>query len=83
MNHIGSTHANSKIELDRIELNGAVVTAEVQIRNQSGSAWRSSEGFALGYHLFDADSGTLLVDGARVHSERDLEPGDSAHFYGK
>ena len=26
---------------------------------------RRSEGFAVGYHVFDADTGTLIVDGAR------------------
>ena len=37
-----------------------------------------AEGFAVGYHLFDADTGTLIVDGARVHPERDVAPGESA-----
>ena len=80
MNHIGFRHANSEIALDRIELDGAVVTAAFAIRNHSGSAWRAAEGFGIGYHLFDAETGTLIVDGERVHPERDLEPGDSAHI---
>ena len=36
------------------------------------------EGFGVGYHLFDADTGTLIVDGARVHPERDVKPGETA-----
>ncbi|MGP8247013.1 MAG: ABC transporter permease [Bryobacteraceae bacterium] len=79
MNHI-ARHPNSTIQLDRIELDGASVHAEVSIRNRSGSPWRSSEGFGIGYHLFDAETGTLIVDGARVHPERDLEPGDLARI---
>ena len=31
----------------------------------------------MGYHLFDAATGTLIVDGARVHPERDVEPGET------
>jgi lipopolysaccharide transport system permease protein len=68
------------MEIGRIELDGARVTAEFAIRNRSGGAWRSSEGFAIGYHLFDAETGTLIVDGARVHAPRDLAPGDSAQI---
>ena len=30
-----------------------------------------------GYHLFDADTGTLIVDGPRVHLERDVAPGET------
>lgn len=53
------------------------VHAEFLIRNESQDTWRASEGFAIGYHLFDADTGTLIVDGARVHPERDQKPGES------
>jgi lipopolysaccharide transport system permease protein len=53
------------------------VHAEFEIRNESQAVWRGSEGFAIGYHLFDADSGTLLVDGARVALDRDVKPGES------
>ena len=51
---------------------------EVDVRNQSGETWRASEGFAIGYQLFDAETGTLLVDGARTPPEQDIEPGGSA-----
>jgi lipopolysaccharide transport system permease protein len=50
---------------------------EFAIRNDSRATWRPAEGFGIGYHLFDADSGTLLVDGARVLPEQDIKPGES------
>ena len=50
---------------------------DVLVRNQSNETWRAEDGFGIGYHLFDADTGTLIVDGARVHPERDVAPGES------
>ena len=32
----------------------------------------------MGYHLFDAATDTLIVDGARVHPAREVKPGESA-----
>jgi len=55
-----------------------VVHVEFEIRNESQETWRQVAGFGVGYHLFDAESGTLLVDGARVRPERDVKPGESA-----
>jgi len=51
---------------------------EFAIRNDSGEAWRPAEGFSIGYHLFDADTGTLILDGHRTLLEKDLNPGESA-----
>jgi lipopolysaccharide transport system permease protein len=51
--------------------------ATFSLRNESGETWRAADGFALGYHLFDADTGTLIVDGPRVHLERDVAPGET------
>ncbi len=53
------------------------VHAEFAIRNQSQETWRASEGFAIGYHLFDADTGTLIVDGSRVAPKSDVKPGEA------
>ena len=47
------------------------------MRNQSQETWRAEDGFAVGYHLFDPDTGTLIVDGARVHPGRNVAPGES------
>jgi lipopolysaccharide transport system permease protein len=54
------------------------VRSQFTIRNDSAETWRASEGFGIGYHLFDADTGTLIVDGARVTPGSDLKPGESA-----
>ena len=64
------------------ELDPAARTVHVEfaVRNESKETWRASEGFGIGYHLFDAETGTLIVDGARVHAPRDLAPGDSAQI---
>jgi lipopolysaccharide transport system permease protein len=55
-----------------------VAHAEVEIRNDSSETWRAADGFAFGYHLFDADTGILMVDGPRIRLERDLKPGETA-----
>ena len=52
------------------------VSAAFEIRNRSGETWRAAEGFALGYHLFDAETGALIVDGERAPLARDLAPGE-------
>jgi lipopolysaccharide transport system permease protein len=63
----------------RTALNPAsgTVAAEFEIRNGTSETWRAGEGFAVGFHLFDADTGTLIVDGARAVIERDLAPGEA------
>ena len=55
------------------------VRAEFEIRNLTEETWRAADGFGIGYHLFDRTSGTLIVDGARVRLEHDVEPGGEAH----
>jgi lipopolysaccharide transport system permease protein len=62
----------------RLDATSRRVRAEFTVRNDSGETWAAAEGFGIGYHLFDAESGTLIVDGARVQLERDLKPGESA-----
>ncbi len=50
--------------------------AGFEICNRSKETWRSAEGFVLGYHVFDAETGALLVDGERAPLARDLAPGE-------
>ena len=50
----------------RLDPGGRVAHVEFTIRNDSRETWRAAEGFRVGYHLFDAETGTLIVDGARV-----------------
>ena len=64
----------------RFDAAGRRAHAEFEIRNESPAPWRAAEGFGIGYHLFDADTGTLIVDGARTHPERDLQPGESTRM---
>jgi len=72
-----AAYLNPRVELDQAT---GKVRAEFEIRNQSDETWRAAEGFFVGVHLFDADSGTLIVDGARVAPKRDLAPGESARI---
>jgi lipopolysaccharide transport system permease protein len=58
-----------------------LVHADFSLRNDSSETWRPAEGFGVGYHLFDAETGTLIVDGARVHPARDLAPGQTEHVH--
>jgi lipopolysaccharide transport system permease protein len=50
--------------------------ARFEIQNDSPAVWRAAEGFGIGYHLFDAETGTLIVDGARVDPGGDVKPGE-------
>jgi len=50
--------------------------AAFQIRNRSRETWRAAEGFALSYHLFDAETGALIEDGVRTPLASDLKPGE-------
>ena len=53
------------------------VRARFQMRNASPEPWRPADGFAVGFHLFDADTGTVIVDGARIHPAMEIAPGAS------
>jgi lipopolysaccharide transport system permease protein len=64
----------------RVQLLGRAVHVEFDVRNDTREPWRAGEGFGVGHHLFDAESGTLIVDGARVHPERDIAPGEWLHI---
>jgi lipopolysaccharide transport system permease protein len=66
-----------------VSLDGAKGTlrADFELRNDSQETWRAAEGFAIGYHLFDAETGTLIVDGARVSPAADVPPGASERVH--
>jgi len=64
---------------ERVKLDARAVHAEFDIRNDTPEPWRAAEGFGVGHHLFDAENGTLIVDGARVHPRHDIAPGESLH----
>jgi len=56
---------------------GLAVKASFHLRNVSSEAWLRGEGFAAGYHIFDAETGTLIVDGERQAPAMDIAPGDT------
>jgi lipopolysaccharide transport system permease protein len=64
----------------KLDAGGRTVHADFEIRNDSLDTWRASEGFGVGYHLFDAETGTLIVDGARAHPG-EVKPGGRAHVH--
>jgi lipopolysaccharide transport system permease protein len=71
---MSATYSNPVVKQD-----ARAVHAEFDVRNDTREPWRAAEGFGVGYHVFDADSGTLIVDGARVHPGHDVAPGESLH----
>jgi len=71
---MSAAYLNPQVKLDAKSRTGH---ARFEIRNDSQQTWRAAEGFRVGYHLFDAESGTLIVDGARKPPAHDLKPGDS------
>jgi len=46
---------------------------KADVRNDSSETWRPAEGFAIGYQIFDAETGALVEDGARTPPARDIE----------
>jgi lipopolysaccharide transport system permease protein len=70
---------NAAYSNQRVRVDARAVHVEFDIRNDTAEPWRPAEGFGVGHHLFDADSGTLIVDGARIHPDRDIGPGESLH----
>jgi len=70
---------NAAYSNQRVKWDARAVHVEFDIRNDTAEPWRTADGFGVGHHLFDADSGTLIVDGARIHPDRDIAPGESLH----
>jgi lipopolysaccharide transport system permease protein len=61
-----------------VKLSGGLdVEAHFTLRNASAEAWRSADGFAAGFHIYDSDTGMLIVDGERQPPVHDVAPGDS------
>jgi len=56
------------------------MTVTFEMRNLTSEAWRPSEGFAVGYHVFDNETGTLVMDGPRTPPEADIAPGEAHKF---
>ena len=56
-------------------LEGRHLKLAFEARNHTGEAWRGAGGFAFGHHIFDGDTGTLIVDGPRAAPADDVAPG--------
>ena len=71
---------SAQYEDPRVELEPAAraVRASFRIRNRSAGTWRAADGYAVGWHVFDAATGTLIVDGPRHLPVAELAPGESA-----
>lgn len=65
------------VELDPV---ARQVTIRVEVQNASSSVWTAGEGYAVGYQLFDGESDTLIVDGARCPLDPELGPGEQRSF---
>lgn len=61
--------------------NGRRVAAAFEIQNMSEQPWRPSEGFAMAYHIFDPETGTLVVDGERLPPDTEISPGEARVFH--
>jgi lipopolysaccharide transport system permease protein len=68
--------ANAQVRAD----GGRSITARFEVQNLSPGAWRAAEGFAVGYHIFDPATGTLVVDGPRTELQADIAPGEMRQF---
>jgi lipopolysaccharide transport system permease protein len=70
---MSATYFSPEVKLDAGK---RAAHAEFEIQNDSQETWRAAEGFGIGYHLFDAETGTLIVDGARVQPQNEVKPGE-------
>src|ERR1019366_8796142 len=78
--HVSAARRNAAYLAPDVRLDAGTrrLHAAFVVRNDSAGTWRPSEGFGVGYHLFDAETGTLIVDGARVFIESEVKPGETA-----
>jgi lipopolysaccharide transport system permease protein len=75
---MSAARTNAAFESPDVRLRGPLdVEARFNLRNTSSDSWRPGEGFAAGFHIYDSDSGTLVVDGERQAPPADVAPGAS------
>ena len=71
----------SRIENAEVQATSHSISASFEFRNVSPVAWRRAEGFAVGYQIFDPETGTLVVDGPRTAPPADIQPGEMQRFH--
>ena len=57
---------------------GRQVRAAFRLVNRSGETWRGADGFHLGWHVFDPETGLFISEGEWTPLAGDLEPGAGA-----
>src|SRR5437763_3976067 len=62
---------SAQYQATNVEVAGLQVHAAFDLENTSGETWSGAEGFGVGYHVFDPETDTLVVDGARTRVEQD------------
>jgi lipopolysaccharide transport system permease protein len=71
----------ARVHHAEVQANGdSSITVRFEMRNLTSEAWRPSQGFAVGYHVFDPETGTLVMDGPRTAPEGDIAPGENQKF---
>jgi len=70
----------ARVENAEVRASGCSLTASFRLRNVSSVPWRPVDGFAVGYQIFDPETGTLVVDGPRSAPERDVASGETCAF---
>ncbi len=58
-----------------VRLEGRVLRVRCDLVNSGKQRWTAPDGWAVGYHLFDDPTGTLVIDGPRT--PLDAAPGES------
>jgi lipopolysaccharide transport system permease protein len=70
----------ARVEGAQVQADGHSLTASFELRNVSPVPWRRAEGVAVGYQIFDPETGTLVMDGPRTAPPADLQPGQAQRF---
>jgi lipopolysaccharide transport system permease protein len=65
---------NAEFKAGNLRLAGGALEFQCEIVNRSCAPWFPENGWAVGYHLFDEPTGTLIVDGRRMPLQ--LSPSD-------
>ncbi|MDQ6698559.1 MAG: ABC transporter permease [Acidobacteriota bacterium] len=68
--------SNVSVDLDSARL----LHARFDLRNTSEESWTAADSYAVGHHLFDAETDTLVIDGERQALTQDMPRGAVAHF---
>ncbi|MDQ6707655.1 MAG: hypothetical protein M3Z85_16965, partial [Acidobacteriota bacterium] len=67
--------SNVSVDLD----SARCLHARFDLRNASEETWNARDSYAVGYHLFDAETDTLVIDGARQALTQEMSRGAVAH----